>query len=347
MKKHTITLLLLAAILLGAGGYCYYELLMPQFFPAEKTYIYIDRDDTADSVFHKLRERGKARSLAGAGWIAAYKGYRENIHTGRYEIRTGENSISVMRRLINGHQTPLQLTVPSVRSIEKLAKRFGNKLMMDSAEIAHLLTDSAELARIGYNPRSILSLPIPNTYEVYWDIAPAKLVERLKKEHDIFWNAARKAKADSIGFTPEEVATLASIVAEESNNLQEKPLIAGLYINRLQKGMFLQADPTVRYAVYDFNIRRISHQDLKEDSPYNTYKHKGLPPGPIRIAAPADIDAVLNHARHNYLYMCAKEDFSGTHNFAATFAEHKANARKYWKELNRRNIHRTSSKKDK
>ena len=160
----------------------------------------------------------------------------------------------------------------------------------------------------------------------------------MKKEHNRFWNQSRRAKADSLSMTPVEVAILASIVEEETNNRQEKPMVAGLYINRLRIGIPLQADPTVKFALQDFSLRRITNAHLNFPSPYNTYLNVGLPPGPIRIPSPAGIDAVLNYARHNYIYMCAKEDFSGTHNFASTYAEHMQNARKYWNMLNKRKI---------
>lgn len=210
--------------------------------------------------------------------------------------------------------------------------------MTDSSNLARLLMDSTYCAQIGYSTETLPCLFIPNTYEVYWTMTPEAFVKRMQKEHDRFWNEERKAKAQSIGLTPEEVATLASIVEEETANNAEKPMVAGLYINRLHADMPLQADPTVKFALQDFGLRRILHTHLETDSPYNTYKHTGLPPGPIRIPSIQGIESVLNYTRHNYLYMCAKEDFSGTHNFAATFSQHLANARKYQQELNRRKI---------
>ena len=191
-----------------------------------------------------------------------------------------------------------------------------------------------------FDPRkeNLPSLFIPDTYQVYWDISAEQFVERMQKEHSRFWNEERKQKAQAAGMTPEEVCTLASIVEEETNNNAEKPTVAGLYINRLHKGMPLQADPTVKFALQDFQLKRISNKHLTVDSPYNTYRNIGLPPGPIRIPTPAGLDAVLNYEKHDYIYMCAKEDFSGTHNFASNYTEHMKNARKYWKALNERKI---------
>jgi UPF0755 protein len=179
---------------------------------------------------------------------------------------------------------------------------------------------------------------IPNTYEVYWNTPAEKLIERMKREYDVFWNNDRRRKAENIRLTPIEVSILASIVEEETAAPDEYPIVAGLYLNRLYKGMMLQADPTVKFAVGDFSLRRILNRHLEVDSPYNTYMYAGLPPGPIRIPSPKSIDAVLNHTVHNYLYMCAKEDFSGRHNFAVTLKEHNKNAEKYRAELNRRGI---------
>ena len=179
---------------------------------------------------------------------------------------------------------------------------------------------------------------IPNTYDIYWNVSIDGLLERMKKEHDRFWNADRTAKATKLNMTSDEVSTLASIIDEETANNAEKPMIAGMYINRLKENMPLQADPTIKFALKDFAIKRIYNKLLKVDSPYNTYVHEGLPPGPIKIASIKGIDAVLNYVEHDYLYMCAKEDFSGTHNFAKTYTEHLKNAAKYSKALNDRGI---------
>jgi UPF0755 protein len=214
----------------------------------------------------------------------------------------------------------------------------GQKLLLDSAEVIQRLTDKTYLAQYGLTPETAVCLFIPNTYEVYWTMNAEQFVARMKKEHTRFWNEERRAKARAQGLTPEEVVTLASIVDEETNKNDEKPMVAGLYLNRLKRGMLLQADPTVKYAHGKFDLRRILLVHLTIDSPYNTYKYAGLPPGPIRIPSMAAIESVLNPAKHNYLYMCAKEDFSGYHNFASTLSQHNANARRYQQALNQRGI---------
>lgn len=341
MKKKRIVIgTFLALILIGAigAGTGYYYLFAPQFYPKKTAYIHIDRDDTIDSICNKLKNKGNPKNLTGFHWLAQYREYPQNIRTGRYAIRPKENVYHVFSRLYRGYQEPMNLTIGSVRTLDKIARSAGKQLMIDSAEIARTMNDSAFLQKIGYTTETMPSLFIPNTYQVYWDMSVEEFFERMQKEHQKFWNQERLAKATAIGLTAAEVSTLASIVEEETNNNQEKPMVAGLYINRLHAGMPLQADPTVKFALQDFGLRRITNAHLEINSPYNTYLNTGLPPGPIRIPSPIGLDAVLNYTKHNYIYMCAKEDFSGTHNFASNYAEHVKNARKYWNALNERKI---------
>lgn len=340
-KSKKIILGTLAALLLiGAigAGIIYYYLFAPQFHPSRTAYICIDRDDTADSVFQKVATLGNAGNMNGFRWMAQYRDYSRQVRTGRYAIRNGENVYHVFSRIYRGYQDPMNLTIGSTRTLDKIARSVGKQLMIDSTEVARLMNDTAFQQKMGYRPETMPSLFIPDTYQVYWDISAEEFFERMKKEHDKFWNAERREKATAIGLTLEEVSTLASIVEEETNNQAEKPMVAGLYINRLHKGMPLQADPTIKFALQDFGLRRITNRHLEVQSPYNTYLNTGLPPGPIRIPTPVGLDAVLNYTRHNYIYMCAKEDFSGTHNFAANYADHVRNAKKYWKALNERKI---------
>ena len=235
-------------------------------------------------------------------------------------------------------QSSVRLTIPSVRTADKLAGALSKKLMLDSVALYNAITDSAVCAKYGYTPATMLCMFIPNTYEVYWNVPLDKFLDKMDKESKRFWNFERTQKAKAMGFTEEEVITLASIVDEETANDEEKPMVAGMYYNRLKTGMPLQADPTIKFALKDFDIRRIYNNMLSVKSPYNTYKNIGLPPGPIRIPTVAGIDAVLNHVHHDYLYMCAKEDFSGTHNFAKTYEEHLKNAEKYSSALNERGV---------
>jgi len=298
----------------------------------EESVICIDMDDTPDSVWVKsnLGWRGKLISK-----VLPYK----KVRTGRYVIPTELDILSLYRKLRNGQQDPLLLTIPTCRTMDKLAGTLSKKIMLDSLTLINAFKDEDFCNEIGYSVATLPALFIPNTYEIYWDISLKNLMNRMQKENQAFWNSKREEKSKMLNLSHVEICTLASIVDEETANDAEKPIIAGLYLNRLRKGMLLQADPTVKFAVGDFSLRRITGEHLKKESPYNTYLNIGLPPGPIRIASIIGLDAVLNHQEHNFLYMCAKADFSGTHEYAVTFGEHKRNARNYIRALNARNIH--------
>ena len=312
-------------------------ILNKPFCIKESTYIYIDDDDTADSVFYKMETNLNPKSMTGFKLLSKIKSYN-NIYTGAYKFDSETTTLEAFRRIKAGNQSPVRMIVPSTRTIERLAAIISKQIMADSVSIISILNDSSYIASIGYNKETIPALFIPNTYEVYWNMSADGFIRRMLRENKSFWNKERVEKAKSIGLTPVEVCTLASIVEEETANNVEKPIVAGLYINRLKKGMFLQADPTVKFSLKEFGLKRILFKHLNVDSPYNTYKYQGLPPGPIRIPSIAGINSVLNYSRHNYIYMCAKEDFSGTHNFASTLSEHNINARKYQQALNRKNI---------
>ena len=340
MKKKTRNILIasIAILLLGIAGiaHIYYYFFAQPFQITETTYIYIDRDDNIDSVYHKIIEAGNPKQMHGFESLVKYKGYTPK--TGCYVIKPTDNMRYLHRRLSMGYQTPVKLTIGSVRTLDRMARNIARQLMIDSTEIAKLIADTAYIHRIGYTKETLPALFIPNTYEVYWNLSAEDFMLRMLKENKAFWNEKRTKQAEAIGLTPIEVATLASIVEEETANQAEKPMVAGLYINRLHKGMLLQADPTVKFSMGNFELRRILYRHLEVDSPYNTYKYAGLPPGPIRVPSYQGLESVLNYTKHNYLYMCAKEDFSGTHNFAVTSAQHAANARKYQQALNRRGI---------
>lgn len=304
----------------------------------ETKYVYVDNDDNVDSVFNKVDDIACPIGITGFRTLMRYSNYAEHVRTGRYEINPGDATFTVFRRIKNGQQTPLNLTIPEVRTVERLAAELSKKLMVDSLSLLSAFEDEAVCRKYGHDTATIISMFIPNTYEIFWNISAEKLLERMDKESKNFWNSDRKVKAKALNLTEEEVITLASIIDEETANNGEKPMVAGMYYNRLQQGMPLQADPTVKFARKDFAARRVYRDWLTTDSPYNTYKNTGLPPGPIRIPSIAGIDAVLNLVHHDYLYMCAKEDFSGTHNFAVTYAEHQQNARRYSAALNARGI---------
>ncbi len=338
-KKWLITTVVVLGVILAGGclvarHYLYAKMTTSK----EKVYVYIDRDDTVDSVMHKVEAVADPAAMAGFRKAVDIKDYAGNVKRGRYELNEGTTAWSFANTLLRGEQTPLNVPVPSVRTLDRLASAVGKKLELDSLELLKKITDPAVCKKYGYEPHTIAGMFIPDSYNMYWTVSIDEFLDRMKQECDKFWTDERKSKAKEIGLTQNEVVTLASIVTEETRNTAEKPTIAGLYINRLHKNMLLQSDPTVKFALKDFAARRIYNRMLTVDDPYNTYKYAGLPPGPIKIPMKEDIDAVLNYQHHDYLYMCAKEDFSGTHNYARNLSEHQANAQRYYRALNERGI---------
>lgn len=329
----TIFLAAVAAVI-GVG----YSLKGKTFRVEDDTYLYIYPGDDAETVSERIDSLANPSAPLSFASISRLLHRQDRMHSGRYLITPSSDMLGLLRAISNHSQQPLNIVVPSVRTIHELAGRLTSRLLVDSLTIDNMLCDSIYCASLGYTLQTIPSLFIPNTYEVYWDTPAEQLLQRLQREHAAFWNEERTAKAKALGLTPVEVSTLASIIDSETSYNPEKPRIAGLYLNRLSRGMLLQSDPTVIFAHGNFTIRRVLHDHLLIDSPYNTYRYAGLPPGPIRIPSIAAIDAVLNRERHDYLYMCAKEDFSGSHNFAATFADHSRNARRYTQALGQRGI---------
>lgn len=334
-KRYVVPILVCCAIV---AGVTYFYLFSSIARDRQAHCLYIDNDDNIDSVFAKLDTMTTSSGMAAFSMLARHSGYGDNIIPGRYVLKSGTGALRLLRKLKSGAQTPVRLTIPSVRTVDKLAAAIGKKLMADSLELERAFADPAVCSRYGLDTMTIACLFIPNTYDVYWTISVRGLLDRMQKESRAFWNEDRRRKAKDIGLTEVQVITLASIVDEETANNAEKPMVAQMYLNRLRADMPLQADPTIKFALKQFELKRIYRAQLSVNSPFNTYRNKGLPPGPIRIPTVAGIDAVLNHASHDYLYMCAKEDLSGTHNFARTYSEHLQNARRYSDALDRRGI---------
>lgn len=310
------------------------------------TYLYVDADDNVDSISQKIESQTAPESMRVFHLFAGLLNLKDRIRTGRYEVSPQHTMLNLIRDIRNHHEKPIMLVVPSTRTMDAMAGKLANQLMLDSASIEQYLKDEGNIKALGYTKETLPGLFIPNTYEVYWDVSIPKLMERMQKENAAFWNEERMNKLQEVSLyageemTKEKVITLASIVDSETADDGEKPTIAALYMNRMRKPMALQSDPTVIFAVGDFSIRRVLHEHLKVESPYNTYRNLGLPPGPIRVPSIAGIDAVLNHDKNDYIYMCAKEDFSGTHNYAVSYGEHLRNAARYTKALNERGIRR-------
>lgn len=337
LKKSLKVISIVIAVVFA---YLLYILFFPTIFPTnkEKAYLCIPDSTNFDGVISLLEENATVSNTLAFEQVAGLLQYGEKIRSGRYALKSGMNNFQLIRILRSGRQTPVQLSFNNIRTKAQLAGRLGSQLMADSVSILNLLNDSAYLTQYNLNPNTSVALFIPNTYEVFWNINAQELFERMNKEYTKFWTDERKAKAAEIPFTLAEVSTLASIVEEETNNKADRPMVAGLYINRLKQDMPLQADPTVKFALGDFSIKRILFGHLRTKSPYNTYKNKGLPPGPIRVSTPKAIDAVLNYSHHNYIYMCASQTLNGEHKFAVSWEEHSRNAKNYQQKLNQLNI---------
>ena len=271
-------------------------------------------------------------------WVAARKNYQSRILPGAYKIKKGWGNNQLVNLLRSGDQTPVKVTFNNIRLKEELAGKLAHYLESDSLTFLTAFHNEKITEGLGLSKESFPMFIIPNTYEFYWNTSPQKFLDRMKWEYEQFWNESRKKKSENLGLTPLQIVTIASIVQEETNKNDEKTRIAGVYINRLKRGWPLQADPTVKFALKNFGIKRILTEFLSIDSPYNTYKYAGLPPGPINFPDSITIDAVLNAETHNFMYFCAKEDFSGYHNFAQSLAEHLRNAARYQNALNKMRI---------
>lgn len=300
--------------------------------------IYIPTGSTYEQVEDSLELNLSIKNPDVLKWIAKKKKYPSLIKPGRYVIDNNISYNGLINLLRSGKQTPMHITFNNVRTLNQIAGKIGKQIEADSLEIISFLMDESNYSSDGFNKENIIALFIPNTYEIYWNTDALKLYNRMLKEYRLFWNDNRIASAKEKNLNPLEVAILASIIDDEVAKPDEKPRIAGVYINRLKRGIPLQSCPTIKFALNDFTITRVLKKYLLVDSPYNTYKHNGFPPGPIGCASIEGIDAVLNAEKHDYLFFAAKADFSGYHNFSRTLSEHNHYAALYQKELNKRKI---------
>lgn len=331
MKKQTIIILSIVAVILIIGIICGFSLLNKKVRNNESVSLYIYPSENYENVLEKLEKNGVIEKNERAFSIfSKVKKLENNIKSGHYVIEPKTSQVDLVRTLANGLQTPVKLVINKVRLKQDFAKKIANQLMLSENDIL-LAIDNRE------NSQNLFDNIVCNTYEVYWNISAEKLLERLEKEANKWWEN-QSNQLEKIGLSRHEVVVLASIVEEETNKNEEKPTIAGVYINRLEKDMLLQADPTVKYAVGDFTIKRVMYKHLQTESPYNTYLNKGIPPTAICLPNVSSLKAVLNYQKHNYMFFCAKEDFSGYHNFATTPNEHYRNAEKYKNALNKLGI---------
>ncbi len=331
--------ILLAAVLASAAaGYNYYQKYFAPNITSKHQYLYIHTGSGFDSVYKTLQDSGILKNPETFAWAAEKMGYTTKVKPGKYLLKENMSNRALINMLKSGNQEPVKLSFHNLRLKADFAKYVSTQIEAGSNSIENLLDSAEFVAKYGFSTDNVYSMFIPNSYELYWNISAKEFFERMNKEYEKFWSAARNSKAEAIGFSRQQVITLASIVDAEALHNDEMPTIAGLYLNRYKKGIKLEADPTVIFANNDFTIHRVLNKHLRKESPYNTYLHTGLPPGPIMMPSISAIDAVLNYQKHNYIYMCAKEDFSGYHRFATTIAEHQINARKFQQALNERNI---------
>jgi UPF0755 protein len=318
----------------------YKEIYGPNIETPEKKefFLFIPTGSDYDDVVALLEAEKLIKNRKTFDWAAAKKKYPGNIHPGRYRIKDNISNNELLNMLRSGLQEPVDLVINMARTPEELAGTIAVQIEAGKDDLLNLMNDESYLKQYGFDKQTILGMFIPNTYEFWWNTSAENFFKRMYKEYDKFWNRERTGRAKEMNFTRNQVMTLASIIINETNKEDEYRRIAGVYINRLNQGIRLQADPTVKYALGDFERQRILKTDTYINSPYNTYIHDGLPPGPIAIPIIKAIDAVLQYEKHDYIYFCAKEDFSGYHNFARTLDQHNKNARSYQKALNRRNI---------
>ena len=343
-KRARFTVLLVLGILLIfalAFGYWLYKTIMSpnvQTADGKNVELFIPTGSDYNQLKAILADAHFIVNEKSFNWIANKKELPDNIHPGHYVVKNGMSNNQLVNMLRGGLQTPVKVTFNNIRDVNMLAGRIATQIEADSTSISNLLHNQDYINQLSFNKYTIPALFLPDTYEFYWNTDAEGFVVRMFQEYNKFWTEERKQQAQSKGLTPIQVSTLASIVNKETNMSDEMPRVAGVYLNRLKNNWLLQADPTLVFAWNDFTIKRVLDRHKEIESPYNTYKYPGLPPGPICVPSITAVKAVLNAEDHHYFYFCAKEDFSGYHNFAKTLAEHNRNAAKYQQALNQRGI---------
>jgi UPF0755 protein len=349
-QKHTIAmssnvkiaLFVIISVLLVTFTFYGWQITQTPNFQQDKDKdfaLLIPEGATYETVLDSLKKHDVVNDPMSFRFLAKLLNYPERVKPGRYLLKKDMGNLKAIQKLRHGQQDPVRLTFNNVRLKEDLIQRVGSRFAFGPQKLGELLRSDSVCQKYGFDTTTIVSMFLPNTYEIFWTTSPQKLLDRMHDEYQKFWTPARLEKAKAMNLTPVQVSTLASIVEEEQGpKRDERPRIAGMYINRLNTNMPLQADPTIKFALKDFGIKRILLNQLSVSSPYNTYRNTGLPPGPIRLAEINSLEAVLNYEKHNYTYMCAKEDFSGYHAFAENYEDHLINAMAYQNALNKRKI---------
>lgn len=340
MKKLICIAVIVLLLTTGvAGGVYYYFIQRPNTTVTDDGIFFIQPEDSFETVMITLQSKGYIKNEYTLRRLAALKKYPSAVKAGRYRIKNGMNNNELINMLRAGHQEPVHFTFNNIRTLEDFAATLSRQLNIDSSGFLKLARDPVYVQESGFTSENFIGMFIPNTYQIYWNIQTEDFIRRMNSEYHKFWTDERLAKARKAGFSPMDIITLASIVEEETNRTDEYPVIAGVYINRLNKGWKLEACPTLKFALGNFSLKRILDKHMETDSPYNTYRNMGLPPGPVRMASIKVIDAVLDFQHHDYMFFCAKSDFSGSHYFSRTLREHNRHAAEYHQALNKMKIY--------
>ncbi|MCO5934609.1 endolytic transglycosylase MltG [Mucilaginibacter sp. RB4R14] len=339
MKKFWIALVVIVLLSLAGTGIFYYLRFFGPNVTDKQEHLYIKTGATLDEVYKSITRQGIVKDTTSFLQSAQSMKFVK-VKPGKYRLKSGMSNRNFINMLKSGNQEPVTLAFHNIRLKDQFAGFISKKIEADSVSVLRLLDSSKFAQQYGFTTDNIYTVFIPNSYQLYWNTSAEKLFTRMYANYKKFWTPERKQKAEALKLTPQEVSVLASIVDAEALHDDEMPTIAGLYLNRLNKGMKLQSDPTVIFALNDFTIKRVLNRDLITNSPYNTYFYKGLPPGPIMMPSVNAINAVLDYKKNDYLYMCAKADFSGNHAFATNETEHRVNAKAFQQALNDRNIKR-------
>ena len=344
MDKRNIFVLsvVVVTIMLSSFSFYFYQVIYSPNFLIEKEdrYLFIPSESSFEKVQEIIYDEGFVNEPVAFGLLAKFMKYNDSVKPGKYLIEKNSNNITVIRKLRSGDQVPVRITFNNSRLMSDVAERLTANIELSASEFLNFVNSDSIAQKYKFDKETFRCMFIPNTYEVYWTISKEDLINRLFKEYNRFWTEERLKKAKALNLTQIQVSVMASIVQAEVSHNDESPTVAGLYLNRINRNMPLQADPTLIYAVGDFTIKRVLNVHKEIESPYNTYKYAGLPPGPINFPSIISIQAVLNHLEHKYIYMCAKEDFSGYHNFSSSLRQHNINARKYQQALNKARLYR-------
>ncbi|MCW5898833.1 MAG: endolytic transglycosylase MltG [Flavobacteriales bacterium] len=343
MRRWILFMTVLGVLVVGAfaARYAWRYLVGPAtVFKEESRILLVPTGAGFEEVVDSLLSLGALRHERAFRWLCERKRFGQRIHPGRYRIRRGMGMNAMVDMLRSGEQEPVRVTFNNISRLPELAERLAEKLEPDAASFRRAFEDPTVQAELGLDARTMIGLFIPDTYEFWWNTSPEGFIARMAREHRNFWHDERRAQAKNLGLDPMRVTTLASIVQAETTRMDDAPRIAGVYLNRLRIGMPLQADPTLKFALGLDTVQRILARDKEVDSPYNTYRYTGLPPGPINMPERRFIDAVLSAEKHDYLYFCARADLSGWSEFARTYDQHLVNARKYQRALDARGIRR-------